>query len=247
MQQIDGVIAAMRAIGDRLDPGDPRRFFNGTYVRTTEAVAAEIEAGGFRDPVWTERWDAVFASMYIEAFEHWDAGEPAPKPWLIAFQATRGPRMPPLRHVLLGMNAHVNYDLPRALIAVITDDEFADREVTARRSEDHRRIDHVLAGRVADEDNELAKVEQPEDRDLIDRLLRPLNRLGTKRFLTEARRKVWANARTLSEARRRGEGALSDRVTELEELSARRVADLTRPGRVLLELARNGFGVELAP
>ena len=51
----------------------------------------------------------------------------------------------PVRHVLLGMNAHINYDLPQALLAVITDREFADPALLARREADHRAIDEVLA------------------------------------------------------------------------------------------------------
>jgi len=57
---------------------------------------------------------------------------------------------------LLGINAHVNYDLPQAMLSVIGMREFADPELIASRRRDHERIDGVLAGRVAAEDNELA-------------------------------------------------------------------------------------------
>ena len=49
---------------------------------------------------------------------------------------------------------------------------------------------------------------------------------GTRRFLKEARRKVWANARALNAARRDGPDALGARLRELEALSQARVADL---------------------
>jgi hypothetical protein len=75
----------------------------------------------------------------------------------------------------------------------------------------------------------------------------PFNQAGTKRFLKEARRKVWANARLMSAARRQGPEALAARLGELEELSRRRVADLKVPGQVLVKLAVKGFGVELSP
>ena len=71
-----------------------------------------------------------------------------------------------------------------------------------------RRIDVVLASPVAAEDVELRKVELPGQRTLLDRLLQRFKRLGTKRFLAEARTKVWANARILDTARRqRGDDA----------------------------------------
>ena len=80
---------------------------------------------------------------------------------------------------------------------------------------------------------------------MLDRVLTPFNRAGSKRFLKEARGKVWRNAHALSLARRRSLDELSERLRELEGLSAARVADLRRPGQVLLRLTRNGFGVLL--
>jgi len=153
-----------------------------------------------------------------------------------------GGPMPPLRHVLLGMNAHINYDLPQAIVAVVTAEDFDTPSIVERRRGDHQRIDQVLASRVSAEDSELAAL---GGRSLLDRLLTPLNQLGTKRFLTEARRKVWDNARQLDAARRRGGGAYQARLAELEDLRATRVTDLRAPGQVLLKLAVRGFGVRL--
>jgi hypothetical protein len=62
----------------------------------------------------------------------------------------------------------------------------------------------------------------------------------------EARRKVWRNATLLDRARRKGDAALSGRITELENRSAGKVAELLSPGPVLLRLAIKGFGVSLS-
>jgi hypothetical protein len=149
-----------------------------------------------------------------------------------------------LRHVLLGINAHINYDLPQALLAVISDSEFADPLLVARRARDHERIDGVLSGRVAAEDDELGVV---STRSVLDRVLQPLNRLSSKRFLREARQKVWHNTVELQQARLAGEQVYAARLAELEVLSAARIADLLAPGQVLLRLAVAGFGVTLPP
>ena len=99
--------------------GDKRRYFHATYQRTTVAVAEEIKRGGFADPGWVEEWDVAFAGLYLDALEADLAGRRPSRPWAIAFGAPAG--LPPLRHVLLGMNAHINYDLPQAIVAVISD------------------------------------------------------------------------------------------------------------------------------
>ena len=153
--------------------------------------------------------------------------------------------LPPLRHVLLGTNAHINYDLPQALLATITDDEFDDPELVARRELDHERIDAILASRVDSEDRELQRVERPTDRTRLDRMLKPFNQAGTKRFMKEARRKVWRNALTLSTARRNDPAKLAEQLSLLERLSRQRIQELQAPGQIILKLAIGGFGVEL--
>ena len=239
---IEELIDRMAALLGPLEAaGDQRRYFHATYQRTTVAVAGELKRGGFADADWVERWDVVFADLYLDALEADLAGREPSRPWAIAFGAPAG--LPPLRHVLLGMNAHINYDLPQALVAVITDEQFDDTALLARREADHRAIDDVLASRVAAEDDELTTLSGPAP--LLDRLLRPFNRLGTQRFLREARHKVWANAITLSRARRQGPDAYATVLAQLEDLSAAKVAALQAPGQVLLKLAATGFGVQL--
>ena len=240
---IEELIGRMTALLGPLEAaGDKRRYFHATYLRTTIAVRDELGRGGFADADWVERWDVAFADLYLDALEAATAGGAPSRPWAIAFGAPAA--MPPLRHVLLGMNAHINYDLPQALVAVISDEQFGDAALLARREADHRAIDDVLAARVAAEDEELTSLSGPAP--LLDRLLRPLNRLGTQRFLREARQKVWGNAVALSQARRQGPDAYASRLAQLEELSAAQVRALQAPGQVLLKLTAQGFGVRLS-
>jgi hypothetical protein len=243
-RDIAKVVAAMDVRLVRMAPErTAQRLFLDTYRRTTLAVGKAIEDAQFEDPEWVERWDVVFADLYLAALDLDLAGSPdVPRPWRLAFDAPAS--LPALRHVLLGINAHINYDLPQALLAVINDDEFGDQVLLARRARDHERIDAVLAGRVAAEDDELGGV---SSRTVVDRLLQPLNRLSSKRFLREARQKVWHNTVELQQARVMGEEMYAARLAELEVLSAARIADLLAPGQVLLRLAVAGFGVTLPP
>jgi hypothetical protein len=57
-------------------------------------------------------------------------------------------------------------------------------------------------------------------------VLTPLNRLGSKRFLREARQKVWHNTLELRNARIAGPDEYGRRLAELELLSAAKIADL---------------------
>jgi hypothetical protein len=163
---IDALIERMETLlGPLEEAGDARRFFHATYLRTTRAVRDALRAGEFSDPQWVERWDVAFADLYLDALIADSSGGAVSRPWAIAFRAAREQHnAPALRHVLLGMNAHINYDLPQALLAVITTGEFADPAVTSRRRADHQRIDDVLSRRVGAEGDGVARIGAPRSR-----------------------------------------------------------------------------------
>src|SRR6478672_6664297 len=204
-RSIDDVVAVMdERLSELARLGEARRAqhdFLATYRRTTLAVGTAIAEAAFEDPEWVEAWDVVFADLYLEALgadlagdsddskapDTFDASgvEGVSRPWRLAFDVPPG--LPALRNVLVGINAHINYDLPQALLGVISDADFTDERLMARRARDHERIDGVLSSRVAAEDAELAA---GRGRSLLDQALLPLNRAASRRFLREAREKV---------------------------------------------------------
>lgn len=237
---IAGVIDQLRGLLETLDDQPQgHRAFLATYLRTTRAVDDAVRAGRFEDPEWVEEWDAVFARLYVDALLSFDSGGRVPRPWRVAFEASA--ELHDLFHVLLGVNAHINYDLPQSLLAMISPADFEDLELVELRRRDHERIDGVLSSRVGEEGRHF------DDQRLSDRLLTPLNRAASKRFLREARRRVWHNTQELHLARLHGPEAYAVRLAELEVLSAAKVDDLLQPGPVLLRLAVGGFGVTLPP
>ena len=56
--------------------------FLSTYQRTTQAVGEAVAAASFEDPEWVERWDVIFAELYLAALDtELDAGGEVPRPW----------------------------------------------------------------------------------------------------------------------------------------------------------------------
>jgi hypothetical protein len=240
---IPGVLGRMDALLAAM-PSDltTQRTFLSTYRRTTIAVGKQVEEGRFEDPGWVDRWDVAFADLYVSALEAHLSGGHVSRPWRQAFAAPAD--LPLLRLLLLGINAHINYDLPQALLAVIGPEDFAKPALLARRQRDHERIDAILARRVSAENATLLAARGAS---ALDRVLRPLNQEASKRFLREARQKVWHNTAELHEARLAGPEVYATRLAELEVLSAAKVADLLAPGQVVLKLSVGGFGVTLPP
>ena len=119
---VDTVIKEMTRRFNRLaDSCDHDAVFALAYLRTTEEYRrATTTPGFFQDPPFVNHEDAVFAAIYFTAFEAfrrgWTAG--APPAWAIAFRAAQNREVTGTGNLLLGMNAHVQRDLPFVLAAI---------------------------------------------------------------------------------------------------------------------------------
>lgn len=114
---IDQVIATLRRLDAALPPEDGLKWFNLLYLLVTEEVRDAAPAGGWLDARWLERLDVVFAGLYFQALNKW-LRQPAlaPRSWRAVFAARGRPCRAPLRFALAGMNAHINHDLPLAVV-----------------------------------------------------------------------------------------------------------------------------------
>ncbi|GAB2591486.1 DUF5995 family protein [Microlunatus antarcticus] len=235
--EIAEVVAGLRRRLDALPPASAaRRTFLETYGRITTAVGEAVAAGVFEDDAWVRRWDVTFAGLFLAANDADAASAPVPRPWRLAFAAA--PALPPLVHLLVELNAHVNWDLPQALLAVIDDEDLASPPLLASRLRDHDRINEVLAAQTVDEGRRLGGR-------FLGRLLLPLNTWLTHRFLPRSREQAWHNVLALAAARQEGSDAYAARLHDLDALASARVTELLEPRWALLRVSVRGFGVSL--
>ena len=116
---IDEVVATMTAIDAALPASDGLKWFNRLYLDVTLEVRTAVgAAAAFEDPAFLARLDVVFANLYFDAAA---AGSrtpsAAPPAWRPLFEARTTPGLLPIQHALAGMNAHINRDLPQALVS----------------------------------------------------------------------------------------------------------------------------------
>ncbi len=90
---------------------DPDAIFGLLYLITTGAVGDLVAADHFEDNPYLVAWDADFAQRYFDAYDAYHNGQPTPEPWRIAFEHADSGKSTVGEDLLLGMNAHVNYDL----------------------------------------------------------------------------------------------------------------------------------------
>ena len=115
---VAGVVARLREIQRGLSPGDGVAVFNAMYLRVTEQVAAELEAGTtFADPEFMHELDVRFAGLWIAAYEAADTGRKVPSAWAPLFEERTTGGIFPIQYALAGMNAHIENDLPLAVVA----------------------------------------------------------------------------------------------------------------------------------
>lgn len=113
-------LTKLQDVLDRVPPlmdGNPLADFNKLYLRITTSVLERLYAGSFADPAFLSRLDVEFAARYFDALRAWsDASACCPQVWSVLFGRIGGPDCRPLPSAAAGVNAHINFDLPFALV-----------------------------------------------------------------------------------------------------------------------------------
>lgn len=118
-RDIDHVIELLEGqVRDYVRRRSPLAYFSALYRAVTVRVRAGIANGAFDDGLRMNRFDTIFANRYFAALEEFTAGRLPPRAWRVFFAAEARPGLTILQHALLGVNAHINFDLPFAAVAV---------------------------------------------------------------------------------------------------------------------------------
>jgi hypothetical protein len=141
---VDGTITQLRGRFATLGRScDHHSTFALAYLRTTQGFKwGRDQEGLFADNRWVNREGALFAEYYHRAYDDWAAGRRSSVPlaWLAALDAARSRRLTGAGDLMLGMNAHINRDLPYVLERVgLTAPDGSSRKP------DHDKVNEILA------------------------------------------------------------------------------------------------------
>lgn len=119
MRCVDGNIARMQQAVDRFGC-DHRGVFATTYLVLTEQLRGTMRADPhfFHDPRWLIYEDTTFANYYFNALDDYARGRPVPGAWKVAFDNARRGDDNAAQDMLLGINAHVQRDMPFVVASV---------------------------------------------------------------------------------------------------------------------------------
>jgi hypothetical protein len=187
---------------------DQRSVFLNCYLLMTRNILSAIEQREFHDSVWVNSLMERFADYYFVALEAYEK-EPASAPavWQVAHNITRAPNTLALQKLLVGVNAHINFDLVLSLVDMLGPewDALAADERSARYN-DHCHVNAVI-GRTIDAVQDQVLEPVMPFMAIIDEVLGPVDEMMVSHLISHWRETVWHNAMRLLEANEPGERA----------------------------------------
>ena len=136
LTELDAIILRARNEQSRLG------YFATLYRNVTLKVKQRIAAGFFEDGARVEKLDVTFAGRYLTALENYRTHQNTSRCWIAAFETANRWSLIILQQLLIGMNAHINFDLGIAAQTVAPGSELASLET------DFNRINDILASMV---------------------------------------------------------------------------------------------------
>lgn len=208
---------------------DRRAVFTTTYLTMTREIAARIVHQDYHDPEWVGQYAIAFAELYRLAFLAYERGEreKVPRSWQISFDtSSRGENLL-LQDMLLGVNAHINHDLPLALVAVTIDPR---RE---ERRDDHFAVNEAIRHATDAVQDRFGHLYAPVYK-LLDRVLGDYDERIANFSIEKARLNAWASAVSLAGARTDAERAVVRQTIDDQAVVMARLVRLpTRSSRLL--------------
>jgi len=114
---VDDVLSVLRNLDGELSDDDGLKWFNLLYLKVTEGVRHPSATVRWGNAKWLERLDVIFAKLYFAATTGWlrKRNEVA-RAWLPLFEARNQSGIMRVQFAFAGINAHINHDLPIALV-----------------------------------------------------------------------------------------------------------------------------------
>jgi Family of unknown function (DUF5995) len=219
-------IRRMRELQERLGC-DHRSVFATTYLELTRMAKRTLKADPhflrFKRFFFVE--DALFANVYFRTFRAWERGEEVPGAWRIAFEAARDKDLTAAQDMLLGINAHVQNDMPYVL---------AKLGLRTRKGRS-RKVDHDAFNAVLNQAYEPVVRAVGERFDpsisLTNADWHPVDDVGGLEIVREWREQVWRNAERLANAETADEReAVSQQIEDSAADWAAGIAAVETPG-----------------
>jgi len=177
---------------------DARRIFLSCYQLMTLNMLKAIDRNEFNDSLWVHDLLNRFADYYFIALDAYESDpNAAPPVWQLAHNATRNDNTMAIQALLLGVNAHINYDLVLTLVDVLTPEwDSLDDILLEKRHSDHDRVNTIIAASIDAVQDEILEPAMPI-LDFIDDVFGSLDERLISNLIRHWRNDVWEHATQL--------------------------------------------------
>lgn len=223
------VVERMQQLVNQWEAAADQRFiFLSCYTMMTRNMLVAIERNEFHDPAWVGQLVVRFANYYFLALESYDQSpSQAPAVWQVAFNASQNPRVLALQKLLLGVNAHIKYDLVLTLVDMLQAEwHIAPEDVRRQRYQDHCHVNEVIGATIDAVQDQVLERAMPI-MEVVDTLFGRVDEMMISRLISRWREEVWQDAVGMLAA---GEAAEQEQIIRRVEESAIRTAGLIHPG-----------------
>lgn len=207
---------------------DQRAIFLRCYLMMTRNMQIAIANVEFKDPTWVDYLLTRFADYYFAALDAYGRDHTAaPRVWQIAHDAAHQPGVWALQKLLLGVNAHINYDLVLTLVEVLRVEwqNLTDAQRNQRHA-DYSYVNQIIARTIDAVQDQILEPAMPVLA-LLDALLGRMDEKLVSRVLTAWRDQVWREAVQILEAADAAEQARIIQQVEARALREARLIALT--------------------
>ncbi|HSM25818.1 MAG TPA: DUF5995 family protein [Anaerolineaceae bacterium] len=192
----DRVIQQMQTlIQNWTGTNDSRRIFLSCYQLMTHNTLKAIERDDFYDSIWVNHMLNRFADYYFIALDKYETDpQAAPLVWQLAHNASRNSKAMAIQSLLLGVNAHINYDLVLTLVDILTPEwNTLDEIQRNHRYTDHDRVNTIIASTIDAVQDDILEPAMPF-MEFIDNVFGRLDELLISNLIRNWRENVWNNA-----------------------------------------------------
>jgi hypothetical protein len=98
-------------------------YFAALYWHVATTLSRAVRNGSFHDAARMQHLNEVFFDRYLDAVHRFREARAPTEAWQVAFQATPDNNLIVVQHLMLGANAHINFDLAIAVAEAIPEEE----------------------------------------------------------------------------------------------------------------------------
>lgn len=175
--------------------GDRRVIFLSCYTLMTGNMLIAVRKGEFQDAEWVTTLIHHFADYYFNALDAYDSSAGSlPAVWRLTHDAAVDQETKVLQNLLLGVNAHINYDLALAVTDLL-ELEWPDLSENERevRYIDYCYVNKIIAETIDSVQDQVVERYSPI-MDVVDIAFGPMDEWFTSQMVNHWRDEAWQHA-----------------------------------------------------